>query len=74
MREIGKVLLGFGVLLVILGGIILVASTLTGKVPWFGRLPGDIHVERDGWTLYFPLATCVLISIILTLLFSLFRR
>lgn len=67
-------LLGFGVLMVLLGGILLVAGNLSGKVPWLGRLPGDIYIQRGSWSFYFPLATCLLISIVLTLLFSLFGR
>jgi hypothetical protein len=60
--------------MVLLGLILIVAANLSGKVPWLGRLPGDIHIERGNWSFYFPLATCLIISIILTLLFSLFGR
>ena len=74
MTELGKLLLGFGVVLVILGALLLVAGNFSGKVPWLGRLPGDIYVERDNWKFYFPLGTSILISIILTLIFSLFDR
>jgi len=74
MTELGKLLLGFGVVLVILGALLLVAGNFSGKVPWLGRLPGDIYVERDNWKFYFPLGTSILISIILTLIFSLFGR
>jgi DUF2905 family protein len=74
MNELGKILLGFGVLMVILGGALLIFGNLSGKVPWLGRLPGDIYIQRGSWTFYFPLATCILISIILTLIFSLFGR
>ncbi len=74
MSELGKILLGFGLLLVILGAVLLVAGNLSGKVPWLGRLPGDIYIERDNWKFYFPLATGILISIVLTLIFSLFGR
>jgi len=74
MSEFGKILLGFGLLLVILGAVLLVAGNLSGKVPWLGRLPGDIYIERDNWKFYFPLATGILISIVLTLIFSLFGR
>lgn len=74
MRDLGKMLLGFGALMVLLGLILIVAGNLSGKVPWLGRLPGDIHIERGNWSFYFPLATCLIISIILTLLFSLFGR
>ena len=74
MRELGKILLGFGALLVILGGILFVAGNLSGKVPWLGRLPGDIYIRRDNWTFYFPLGTSLLISLILTLVFALLGR
>lgn len=74
MSELGKILLGFGLVMVILGVVLLVAGNLSGKVPWLGRLPGDIYVHRDNWTFYFPLATSLLISIILTIIFSLFGR
>jgi hypothetical protein len=67
-------LLGFGALMVLLGLILIAAGNLSGKVPWLGRLPGDIHIERETWSFYFPLATCLIISIVLTLLFSLFGR
>jgi hypothetical protein len=67
-------LLLFGLVMVLLGLVLLVAGNLSGKVPWLGRLPGDIYIERGGWTLYFPLATCLVVSLLLTLLFSLFGR
>jgi hypothetical protein len=74
MRDLGKMLLGFGALMVLLGLILVFAGNLSGKVPWLGRLPGDIHIQRGNWSFYFPLVTCLIISIILTLLFSLFGR
>jgi len=74
MTELGKILLGFGVLMVIVGGILLAVGQISGKVPWLGRLPGDIYVERENWKLYFPLGTSILISVVLTLLLSLFWR
>jgi len=54
--------------------VLIVAGNLSGRVPWLGRLPGDIHIQRGNWSFYFPLATCLIISIVLTLLFSLFGR
>jgi Protein of unknown function (DUF2905) len=74
MRDLGKLLLGFGALMVLLGLVLLVAGNLSGKVPWLGRLPGDIQIQRGNWSFFFPLATCLVISIVLTLLFSLFGR
>jgi uncharacterized iron-regulated membrane protein len=74
MRELGKMILGFGVVMVILGGLLLLAGNLSGRVPWLGRLPGDIYIEREHWKVYVPLGTSILISIVLTLLFALFGR
>lgn len=74
MSELGKILLGFGLVMVILGGILLVGGHLSGTMPWFGRLPGDVYIRRGNWTFYFPLATCLLISIIVTIVFSIFGR
>ena len=60
--------------MLLLGGILLLAGSLSGKVTWLGRLPGDIHVQRGGWSIYLPLGTSVLISIILTLILAVFGR
>ena len=65
-----KLLILFGIVLALLGGLLLVV----GKIPLIGRLPGDIYIRKGDFTFYFPLATSILISILLTLLFSLFGR
>ena len=70
MGGIGRILIYLGLLLVILG----VIFSLIGKIPWIGQLPGDITIERERFTFYFPLATCLIISIILSLVLYLFRR
>jgi hypothetical protein len=66
----GKVLIVAGVGLVLLEVIVLFA----GKVPFLGKLPGDIKIERENLVFYFPLVTCLLVSVILTLLFWLISR
>ncbi len=70
MGALGKALILLGVLIVFVGILLLIGE----KIPWLGRLPGDIIVRKKNFTFYFPLATSILISIILTLLFSLFRK
>ena len=70
MNDVGKALIAFG-LLITLAGLVLV---LVGRVPWIGRLPGDIHVQRGNFTFYFPLATSLLLSVVLTLLLYLLGR
>jgi len=67
---IGKTLLFFGVALIISGGIFL----LVGKLPFPGRLPGDIVIQRKNIIFYFPLGLCIVISIILTIIFRIFRH
>jgi len=73
MGELGKTLM-------LVGGVILgvgVLLTLGGNLSWLrwiGRLPGDIVVQRDHFSFYFPLATCLLCSALLSLLFFLLRR
>jgi hypothetical protein len=74
MTDLGKILVGFGVVMLLLGGILLLAGSLSGKVPWLGRLPGDIVIERGGWSVYVPLGTSLLLSIVLTLVLAVFGR
>ncbi len=68
--ELGKFLILLGLFLVILGG----AFVFGDRIPFLGKLPGDFVIRRENVTFYFPLATCLLISLILTLLFLLFRK
>jgi hypothetical protein len=70
IQNMGKLLIVMGIVCAAVGGLLLVS----GKIPWLGRLPGDIIVQRKNITFYFPLATSILISILLTLLFWLFGR
>ena len=73
MVDLGKMLILIGAVILLIG----VLLTLGGKLPgsgWIGRLPGDIVVQRDHFSFYFPLATCLLLSALLSLLFFLLRR
>lgn len=70
MAELGKFLIIAGGLLVCVGVLFL----LGGKLPWLGRLPGDIVIQRDNFSFYFPIATSILVSVVLSLLFALLRR
>jgi membrane protein implicated in regulation of membrane protease activity len=70
MGDLGRVLMIAGGVLLLLGAIF----TLGGRLPWLGRLPGDIVVERENFRFYFPLATSIIVSIILSLLAAWFRR
>ena len=70
MSELGRWLIVVGVILVIVGAVFLLAP----KLPWLGKLPGDISFKRGNFSFYFPLGTCIVISLILTLIMYLFRR
>ena len=66
-----------GKLLIILGLALAAAGlllTFGGKIPFIGKLPGDLRIERENFTFYFPLGTCLLLSLLLSLIFWLFRR
>lgn len=63
--------------LVVVGGLIVAAGLLwlvAPSVPWLGRLPGDIVIERENFRFYFPLATCILLSLVLTAVMWIMRR
>jgi hypothetical protein len=67
--------INLGKLLILLGGIIFILGIFllfVGKVPFLGKLPGDIHIHKKNFDLYFPLTTCILISIVLSLIFIFF--
>ncbi|MCX7988086.1 MAG: DUF2905 domain-containing protein [Thermodesulfovibrio sp.] len=70
MNEIGKFLVIFGFIIILLGFLL----TFAGKIPLIGKLPGDIVIERKNFILYFPLGTSILLSIIITLLFYLIGK
>jgi Protein of unknown function (DUF2905) len=70
MPEVGKFLVIIGAVIIVLG--LLLWSGLGAG--FLGRLPGDIRIERGNSTFYFPIVTCIIISIVLSLIFSLFRR
>lgn len=70
MHGFGKTLIVMGLVIALIG----VVLTLAGKIPWLGRLPGDIYVKRENFTFYFPLATSIIVSVVLSLLMWLFRK
>ncbi len=70
MSELGRLLIVAGVVLVVAGLLVM----LVPKVPWLGKLPGDITWRWGNFTLYLPLGTCILLSLILTLVLYLLNR
>lgn len=80
-ENVGKILIGVGTVVALLGVLFLLVDrvpALSHLLSWLGRLPGDISIKRDNFRLYFPLATSIVLSVILSLLFYLlawiFRR
>jgi hypothetical protein len=70
MGPLGKMLILVGVFIILVG----IFLVLGEKIPWIGRLPGDIIIRKKNFTLYFPIVTSIIISILLTLFFALFRK
>ncbi len=70
IQYIGRFLIILGLVISAVGALFL----LSGKLPWVGRLPGDIIIQKKNFTFYFPLATSIIISLILTLIFWIFGR
>lgn len=70
MNGLGRPLIILGLILVIIGIIISFAP----RIPWIGKLPGDIYLKRENFSFYFPLGTCILLSALLSLILWLFRR
>jgi len=70
MRELGKFAVVIGIVITLMGLVM-----WSGFAPrWLGRLPGDIRIERGNSAFYFPIVTCIIVSIVLSLLLSIFRR
>lgn len=70
IHYLGKFLIVLGVIVIAIGGLLL----FSGKIPWIGRLPGDILIQKKNYTFYFPFATSIIISVIITLVFWLLGR
>ena len=70
MEGMGKSIIVIGLLLIVIG----VAIAFGPRIPFIGKLPGDIYIKKDNFTFYFPLGTSVLISVIITFVMYLFRK
>lgn len=70
LESLGKFLIIIGVVLISVGALLM----MFGKLPWIGRLPGDIVIRKEGVTIYIPLVTMLLLSLVLTIFFNLIGR
>ena len=69
MENLGKFLLIAGIAIAVVGALLAFGV----KVPWLGKLPGDIAIKREGFSFYFPITTCIVLSVVLTLIMRIFR-
>ncbi|HID97052.1 MAG TPA: DUF2905 domain-containing protein [Thermodesulfobacteriaceae bacterium] len=70
LHEFGKAVFFIGIVMAVTG----LLMTIAPKIPFIGKLPGDIVIRKGDFTFYFPIVTCLVLSVILTLLFALFRK
>jgi hypothetical protein len=70
VSSLGRTLIVLGLFIAAAG----VLLTFADRIPWLGRLPGDIYVKRDNFSFYFPLTTSIVVSVVVSLLLYLFRR
>jgi len=70
LENFGKLLIFFGFLLIFFGVVLIFGS----KIPYFGKLPGDIYIKKENFTFYFPLTSSLVLSILLSFIFYLFAR
>lgn len=70
LTGIGKILLIVGSIIIVLGLIFLFSQ----HIPFLGKLPGDITIKKDGGSFYFPIVTCIIISIVLTIIINIILR
>jgi len=67
---LGRLLIAIGLVLIVVGAIF----TLGVRLPWLGRLPGDIYIQKKNFTFFFPITTSIIISILLSAVFLIFRK
>lgn len=70
MGDLGRILIFIGGILILLG----LGAILVGKIPWVGKLPGDIIIKKENFSFYFPLTTCLILSALLSLILFLWHR
>ncbi|GAN31719.1 MAG: DUF2905 domain-containing protein [Candidatus Brocadia sp. AMX2] len=70
LSTFGKIFIGLGIIMIIVGGLFVIG----GKIPFIGRLPGDIAIQKKNFSFYFPITTCIIISIIFSLIMWLLSR
>ena len=72
MREVGRIVIIFGVITTVIGFILFVVPK--NKLPFLGGLPGDISVHKNNFSFYFPITTCIVLSVIFSLVIYIFSK
>ncbi len=70
MGDLGKSIILIGIVLIVIG----IIMTVAGKIPGVGKLPGDILIKKENFSFYFPLTTCILLSIIISAIMYFFSK
>ena len=70
VSSLGKLLANAGIAAVVAGVVLILGP----RIPWLGRIPGDLVIRREGFTLFFPLASMIIVSVLLTIVINLFFR
>ena len=70
MKDLGRSILVLGLVIAVVGA----GLMLLPRMPWLGHLPGDVHIERPGFSVHFPLVTCLVVSAVATIILNLFFR
>lgn len=70
MSDLGKSIIFIGIILIVVG----ILVTVAGKIPGVGKLPGDIFIKKENFSFYFPLTTCILLSVILSAMMYFFSK
>lgn len=70
MTDLGRTLLILGCLIAVVGAVLM----LSGKLPWLGKLPGDIYVKRENFTVFFPITTCIIVSVVISFILWMIRK
>ncbi len=70
MNGLSKLMILLGILLVVAG----IIMNISGKIPFFGKLPGDIYIKKGNFSFFFPITSCIIISIVISVILKLFGK
>lgn len=74
IEGLGKALIILGVIIILAGIVTLLAPRVPFVGEYLGKLPGDIHIKKEGFSFYFPITSCIIVSLVISLILYLLRR